>query len=61
MPRTRKIHGHGPAPGVEPFLRRIHNMEEAEIYEHYQMSHRTHARVLKTRVADLLDGVSSAP
>ena len=43
-------------PGVEPFLRRIHNMEEAEIYEHYQMSHRAHARVLKTRVADMLDG-----
>ena len=48
--------GTGLPPGVEPFLRRIHNMEEAEIYEHYQMSHRTHARVLKTRVADLLDG-----
>ena len=43
-------------PGVEPFLRRIANMDEAEVMKHYGMSHPSHAEVLKRRVDDLLDG-----
>lgn len=48
--------GTGLPPGVEPFLRRVDAMSETEVFEHYGMAHETHARALKVRVADLLDG-----
>ena len=48
--------GTGLPPGVEPFLRRVAAMSDAEVFEHYGMAHEKHAKVLKQRVADLLDG-----
>ena len=46
--------------GVEPFLRRVDPMSETEVFEHYGMAHEKHAKALERRVADLLDGGSSA-
>ena len=43
-------------PGVEPFLRRIDLMTEDLVFEYYGMSHRAHAKSLKQRVTDMLDG-----
>lgn len=43
-------------PGVEPFLRRVDKMDAKTVYDHYGMSHPSHAAVLKQRVADMLDG-----
>jgi hypothetical protein len=43
-------------PGVEPFLRRVRAMSEGDVFERYGMSHRAHAKTLKTRVADVLEG-----
>ena len=43
-------------PGVEPFLRRVDDMSEEEVFRRYEMSHRSHARVLKRRVRDVLEG-----
>ena len=48
--------GTGLPPGAEPFLRRVDAMSETEVFEHYGMAHEKHAKALKRRVADLLDG-----
>ncbi len=43
-------------PGLEPFLRRIDKMSEQAVFDHYEMSHLEHAKTLKVRVGEMLDG-----
>jgi hypothetical protein len=43
-------------PGVEPFLRRVEKMSADEVFQFYKMAHPKHARALKQKVDDMLDG-----